>query len=319
MKVSILVPVYGVEKYIECCAVSLFEQTYEDLEYIFVDDCSPDHSIDILQQVLERYPERKPQVNIVRLKENGGLGNARKVSFEQATGDYVTFVDSDDFISVSMVELLANKARETGADVIDGGYACYSDNRVRHLVAPSRDSQSVYLKKLLLQHVVTNQIWARLISRRFLLEQHLFFQPGINMAEDYSMVPRILLKARWSTIKDIIYYYRVDRNGTFTNALSRHHVVSALKANATVCKYFSLHDTRKEYRTPLQIGLLLAFSTGGEVQIPYEEMQTYCPYQPSGILFRCCHYWLRHGGSWKLVRVCYRLMKRLYCLALKGS
>ena len=62
MKVSVLVPVYGVEKYIERCAVSLFEQTYENLEYIFVDDCSPDNSIEILENVLERYPHRKEQV-----------------------------------------------------------------------------------------------------------------------------------------------------------------------------------------------------------------------------------------------------------------
>ena len=231
----------------------------------------------------------------------------------------MTFVDSDDFTSVRMIELLVIKARETGADVIDGAYSYYTDGGVEEQVLPSQDSQSVYLKKLLLQHVVTHQIWARLISRKFLMDQQLSFQPGINMAEDYSMVPRMLLKARWTTIKDVVYYYRIDRSGTFTNANSRHHVVSALKANATVLNYFSLHDTQEEYRTPLQIGLLLAFSSGGEAKIPYEEMQTYCPYQPSGLLFRLCHYWLRKGGSWKLVRACYRMMKRLYCIGFRSS
>ena len=317
MKVSILVPVYGVEKYIERCAVSLVEQAYEDMEYIFVDDCSPDRSIEILENVLERYPNRKEQTIIVRLDKNGGLGNARKVSFEKATGDYVSFVDSDDFVSVRMIELLVNKARETGADVIDGAFAYYANEQPGPEVQPSKDSQSVYLKKILLQHVVTHQIWARLISRNFLVDQQLFYQSGINMGEDYSMVPRILLKARWTTIEDLIYFYRIDRLGTFTNANSRHHVVSTLKANAMVANYFSQHDTQNEYRTPLQIGLLLAFSSGGEASIPYDEMQTYCPYQPSGLLFRSCHRWLQKGGSWQLVRACYRIMKRLYCIALK--
>lgn len=316
MKVSVLVPVYGVEKYIERCAVSLFEQTYEDLEYIFVDDCSPDRSIEILEDVLARYPHRKEQTVIIRLEENGGSGNARKILQEKATGDYITFVDSDDFVSERMIELLVSKAQETGADITDGAYSYYTNGGVEEQVPPSQDSQPVYLKKLLLQHIVTHQLWARLINRKFLVDQQLFFQRGINMAEDYGMVPRMLLKARWITINDIIYYYRIDRTGTFSNAASRHHVISALKANATVLDYFTLHDIQGEYRTPLQIGLLLAFSTGGEAKIPYKEMQTYCPYQPSGLLFRCCHYWLRKGGSWQLVRACYRVMKRLYCIKL---
>ena len=217
-----------------------------------MDDCSPDRSIEILENVLERYPNRKEQTIIVRLNKNGGLGNARKVSFEKATGDYVSFVDSDDFVSVRMIELLVNKARETGADVIDGAFAYYANEQPGPEVQPSKDSQSVYLKKILLQHVVTHQIWARLISRSFLVDQQLFYQSGINMGEDYSMVPRILLKARWTTIEDLIYFYRIDRLGTFTNANSRHHVVSTLKANAMVANYFSQHDTQNEYRTPLQ-------------------------------------------------------------------
>ena len=151
MKVSVLVPVYGVEKYIERCAVSLFEQTYENLEYIFVDDCSPDNSIEILENVLERYPHRKEQTTIIQLEENGGLGNARKVSFKKATGEYVTFVDSDDFVSERMIELLVSKAQETGADITDGAYSYYTDGGVEEQVLPSQDSQPVYLKKLLLQ------------------------------------------------------------------------------------------------------------------------------------------------------------------------
>ena len=67
-KVSILVPVYGVEKYIGKCAESLFSQTFQDIEYIFVNDCTPDHSIDLLQEILMRYPERKEQVKIIHHK-----------------------------------------------------------------------------------------------------------------------------------------------------------------------------------------------------------------------------------------------------------
>ena len=77
MKVSVLVPVYGVEKYIERCAVSLFEQTHRDMEYVFVNDCTPDRSISILRSVIERYPDRAPQVRIIDNEVNRGVGATR--------------------------------------------------------------------------------------------------------------------------------------------------------------------------------------------------------------------------------------------------
>ena len=84
MKVSVLVPVYGVEKYIERCAVSLFEQTHRDMEYVFVNDCTPDRSISILRSVIERYPDRAPQVRIIDNEVNRGVGATRALLPQQA-------------------------------------------------------------------------------------------------------------------------------------------------------------------------------------------------------------------------------------------
>ena len=86
-KVSVIVPVYGVEKYIERCARSLFEQTLDDIEYIFVDDCSPDRSIEILNQVIGEYPGRKDQVQIIHHASNQGLALARQTGLKAATGE----------------------------------------------------------------------------------------------------------------------------------------------------------------------------------------------------------------------------------------
>ena len=99
MKVSILVPIYGVEHYIEQCARSLFEQSYSDIEYIFVNDCTPDSSMDILKQVLSIYPNRKSQVRIIEHEHNQGLGAARLTATKAATGEAVMHVDSDDYIT----------------------------------------------------------------------------------------------------------------------------------------------------------------------------------------------------------------------------
>ncbi|MSH99652.1 glycosyltransferase, partial [Escherichia coli] len=86
--VSILVPVYKVEKYIEKCAMSLFEQTYDNIEYVFVDDCSPDDSIALLESIMERYPKRKEQVKIVAHEKNAGLSNARITGINNCSGLY---------------------------------------------------------------------------------------------------------------------------------------------------------------------------------------------------------------------------------------
>ncbi len=116
--VSIIVPIYNVEKYIERCAVSLFEQDFEDIEYIFVNDCTPDNSIQILEEVIEKYPNRKSNVKIIHYKANKGLGSARKTGLEQATGEYVLHIDSDDWVELDMVLCLYNKAIETDADIV---------------------------------------------------------------------------------------------------------------------------------------------------------------------------------------------------------
>ena len=110
MKISVLVPVYGVEKYIARCAESLFGQTYEDLEYVFVDDCTTDRSMAVLHEAIERWPRRKGQVRIMRNDRNRGIGYTRQRLVDAATGCYVTFVDSDDYLPPRAVELLAAEA-----------------------------------------------------------------------------------------------------------------------------------------------------------------------------------------------------------------
>lgn len=103
-KVSIIIPVYGVEKYIERSARSLFEQTLDDIEYLFIDDCTPDKSVEILKRVLEEYPHRKSQVVIHRMEQNSGQAKVREWGMRNATGEYVIHCDSDDWVDMHMYE-----------------------------------------------------------------------------------------------------------------------------------------------------------------------------------------------------------------------
>ena len=103
-KVSMLIPIYGVEKFIERCAISLFEQTYQNIEYIFVNDCTKDDSINVLERVINRYPNRKPFVRIINHTQNKGLAGARNTAVANATGEFIMHVDSDDYVDETMYE-----------------------------------------------------------------------------------------------------------------------------------------------------------------------------------------------------------------------
>ena len=106
MKVSILVPIYRVENYIERCAVSILNQSYDDLEIIFVDVCSPDNSMQVLNQVIKKYPKRISQIKIIKHNENKGLAEARKTAVNAATGQYVFHLDSDDYLELFAIEYI---------------------------------------------------------------------------------------------------------------------------------------------------------------------------------------------------------------------
>lgn len=117
-KVSVIIPVYGVEKYIERCARSLFEQTLDDIEYLFIDDCTPDKSVEVLKQVLEEYPARKEQVVIHRMEKNSGQAAVRTWGMQNATGDFVIHCDSDDWVDTDMYRAMYEKALEENVDVV---------------------------------------------------------------------------------------------------------------------------------------------------------------------------------------------------------
>jgi len=116
-KVSVIIPVYGVEKYIERCIRSLFEQTLDDIEYIFVDDCTPDNSISILRKVLSEYPNREKQVKILHHEKNKGLAQARQTGLKIASGEYIAHCDSDDWVDKDLYKIAHNKAKSESLDV----------------------------------------------------------------------------------------------------------------------------------------------------------------------------------------------------------
>ena len=167
MKVSLLVPVYGVEKYIRQCSQTLFGQTYDDIEYVFVDDCSPDNSVAVIRQVLAKYPHREQQVRIIRHDRkirhdrNRGLGAARKTALEAATGDFVLNVDSDDYLALDAVGKLVSCQQLTDADIVSGNYSSHFEDDTIVFHREQHLSKGTSLKLMLIQHTLLPHIWAR--------------------------------------------------------------------------------------------------------------------------------------------------------------
>lgn len=212
MRISVIVPVYGVEAYIGRCAESLMAQTWPDTEFIFVDDGSPDRSVDVLQAVLDQYPDRN--VHIVR-KPNGGLPQARLSGLLVATGDYIVHLDSDDWLEPDALQSLAQKALESGADLIY--YDFWKEYGSRQKLDAERTytaaTKQVYMRRLY-RDGAYGYLWNKMARRS--LYEGLFF-PRYNMHEDIVVATQLLYKAgSVAQLSKPLVHYRRDNPSAST-------------------------------------------------------------------------------------------------------
>lgn len=208
-KVSILVPIYRVEKYIERCARSLFEQTYENLEYVFVDDCSPDDSISILQKTVAEYPQRRSQVKLIHNKSNSGVSSTRNKAIDHATGEFVCFVDADDWMEVNAIELLVKRQCESEVDVVWGKMLMHSDAKITEYGEPEYKNKHEWLMcycRLTTGLVMVN--WRRIIRRDLFECYNIRSAEGFNYSEDKLLMSQVAYYANgFSAIDDCVYHY----------------------------------------------------------------------------------------------------------------
>ena len=189
--VSIIVPVYNVSKYIERCARSLFEQTLQDMEFIFVDDGSPDDSMEILHAVLSEYPYRKNQVKIITHAKNKGLVAARNAGVRFAHGEYIAHCDSDDWVELDMYERLYKEAKGNSADLVACDfimeYASYNEIRgCNHCI----DDKITLLKAYIGSGWTV--LWNKLVHRDLYFKNNVWGYEGYDFCEDYGLSVRLL-------------------------------------------------------------------------------------------------------------------------------
>ena len=237
LKVSLLVPIYGVEKYIERCVRSLFEQTYPNIEYVFVNDCTKDKSVEILLTVLKEYPNRKSQVKTIHHHQNRGLSAARNTAVENMTGDYLWHIDSDDYIAIDAVEQLVNESQITKAEVVIFSHYKVYLNQIEYSRVQN-DEKHAYIKQLLFNSIAAS-MWNKFYKSSFYIKTGIWSVEGINQGEDYAVVPRILYFAPTIAWLDKpLYFYNLSNESSYSKNISQASIESQKKADDVLYLFF---------------------------------------------------------------------------------
>lgn len=244
MLFSVVVPIYKVEQYIDRCVESLIKQTYRDIEIILVDDGSPDNC----PKICDEYAEKDNRIKVIH-KKNGGLSDARNAGIEVATGKYVFFVDSDDYISQCTFEDLLPFA-ETDCDIIIGDGIC--EGGTSPIVHFAGDKGKIFSGYEYYKHSVLNgkmpmAAWLNGYKKSFLIQNGLCFKYGL-LHEDEQFTPRAFLKAESVIYSGVEFYRYIIREDSITTKKDKRKNVADVYA--TCCELKEIYDSisHEEFR-----------------------------------------------------------------------
>lgn len=244
VEVSIIIPIYNVSQYIERCARSLFEQTLDNIEFIFVDDCSTDNSLDILNKVVKEYPKRN--VTILKQSINCGVSSARELALFKAIGEYIGFCDSDDWVEPVMYEKLLKTATENCCDIVGVGYwEHYRNNKKECTFFHHTDDRSIIFSPYYFGGIY-GALWNKLIKKEFFDKNSENLWKGISMWEDSCMlIPLRLNSSKTIFINECLYHYNVNTN-SMTTKFSVKKVNDAIEATKRLEQYFKKEGLSNE-------------------------------------------------------------------------
>ena len=217
--ISIIIPIYNVEKYLPKCLDSVVNQTYTELEIICINDGSPDNSLKILKE----YQKKDSRIKIIN-QENQGLAEARNTGIDNAKGKFIFFLDSDDWLPLNAIEKLCNKQKEKNADIVIGG---------RNIVTAKREVQFLpkeYNKTLEFEEYISDSFktedfravaWGKLYKTKIIKENYLYFPKGL-LYEDLLFVMKYLYySSKIIILRENIYNYRYDRRNSIVNTINK--------------------------------------------------------------------------------------------------
>lgn len=211
-KVTIGIPLYNRAAFIGQCAASLFKQNFADIEFLFIDDGSTDGSLDALRAAVAKFPERAPMVRVISHEQNRGLAATRNHLIEEASGEYITFCDADDWLDADCIATMLDKAVTTNADIVAAGMY-ENETPMPCDFAKGLNAMTICAANL--------SVCNKLIRRSLLVVHNLRVPTGIDCWEDVSLTARALpLAERMEFIDRAFYHYRKENQASYTASRS---------------------------------------------------------------------------------------------------
>lgn len=224
-KVSIIVPVYNAQATLERTLVSLKEQTYTNIEFVFIDDASTDASLLLLEQfAISVIKHVGFTTKIITLRQNNGVAYARNKGLDHATGDFIMYVDADDTLVANAVESCVQWANKKHADIVYFHWWLSFSNTERQMNQPFCTSGLEAIKSMLVGKMRWN-LWLFMVRRSLYVDNNIRFTPGANMGEDLTVTTKLLVQARQITLLDKpLYRYRQDNSDSVSKSYSEKHI-----------------------------------------------------------------------------------------------
>lgn len=244
--ISIIVPIYGVEKYIERCARSLFSQDDPSVEYVFVNDCTKDKSVEILKYVINDYSIDDNRIKIINHEENLGSGSSRLTGFDNSSGTYVWFIDSDDYISdYAILTLLPYLFQQY--DLIMFSY--YEE----YIGFNKKYTNSRLTIERLLRTQIPSSLWKCIFCRSLLLDNDIKPAKGLNYAEDFNILAKALLVSRKKLeLPDLyLYHYECSNQSSLMHKLSAKAYENCANAALGIFDFYDIQGAKNKYRFTL--------------------------------------------------------------------
>ena len=235
-EISVIVPIYGVEKYIARCAESLFNQTMtKNVEFLFIDDSTKDNSIEVLEDVISKYPCLESQISIIHHRENKGLPSARNTGLSKAKGRYVVHIDGDDFAEPQMLECLYKAVVDNNADFAWCDYYITFNNKKSVIKQPSFAEPMDAVRGMLRGSMKYN-VWNKICRLSLYRDNDIHFPDGNAMGEDLTMIMAALHAKRCVYVNKALYNY-VQNEGQMTATFDQKKLAS-LRFNCNRLRHY---------------------------------------------------------------------------------
>lgn len=244
MLITVIIPIYNTSIYLTRCIDSIVKQNLDDVELIFIDDCSTDDSYNELKRCLSYYDDLNFQ--LLRNHKNLGSGETRNIGIKKASGDYVIFIDSDDYITDNYFSVLITHVNKFKSDIVIFDYTEIFKDKINYKnCAPAADKEVIIAD--LIQSKMHNSLCNKLFRRSLFIDNNILIPYGMSMFEDKSICFRLFEKAnKISHIKYSLYFYDRTREGSLTSRNQEKNLSNALLLMDVINNHF-------KYSNPTQL------------------------------------------------------------------